>query len=60
MVIKKCRKTQLKYISLSRNLLFWTIICPGMQGEEISCFNSLRNSVKTFQSVKRSDQCVYY
>lgn len=59
MVVKICRKTHFKYISLSRNLLFWTIIRSGMRGEEISCFNSLRNSVKTFLSVKRSDQCVF-
>lgn len=59
MVVKKCRKTHFKYFSLSRNLLFWTNMVSGMRGEEISCFNSLQNSVKTISSVKRSDQCVF-
>ena len=59
MVVNFCRKTQFKYFSLSRNLLFWTIIVHGTRGAEISYFNSLRNSVTCLLSVKRSDQCVF-
>jgi hypothetical protein len=59
MVVKICRKTQFKYISLSRNLLFWTNILHETRGTEISCFNFPRVSVISHLSVKRSDQCVF-